>query len=94
MIAPSQGIANSTARNFHRQGDQYTRLHERTANKFHGFSTGGVRQLPLRSVANRLGSSRKYLKISVPLCPKKCGRILGEIRPLANPVWGRGGVGT
>jgi len=25
---------------------------------------------------------------------KMCGRILGEIRPLANPVWGRGGVGT
>ena len=28
-------------------------------------------------------------------CPEKgCGRLLGEDRPRANPVWGRGGVGT
>ena len=25
---------------------------------------------------------------------KRCGRLLGESRPRANPVWGRGGVGT
>jgi hypothetical protein len=25
---------------------------------------------------------------------KGCGRLLGESRPRANPVWGRGGVGT
>jgi hypothetical protein len=25
---------------------------------------------------------------------KRCGRPLGEGRPRANPVWGRGGVGT
>jgi hypothetical protein len=23
---------------------------------------------------------------------KRCGRLLGESRPRANPVWGRGGV--
>src|SRR5262249_45762454 len=26
--------------------------------------------------------------------PKECGRPWGEGRPRANPVWGRGGVGT
>ncbi len=25
---------------------------------------------------------------------KRCGRLRGERRPRANPVWGRGGVGT
>ena len=25
---------------------------------------------------------------------KRCGRLRGESRPRANPVWGRGGVGT
>src|SRR6266568_4181373 len=27
-------------------------------------------------------------------CKKKCGRLRGESRPRAIPVWGRGGVGT
>ena len=26
--------------------------------------------------------------------PKRCGRLRGESRPRASPVWGRGGVGT
>src|SRR5437899_8593687 len=28
------------------------------------------------------------------LLQKSCGRLWGESRPRANPVWGRGGVGT
>ena len=33
-------------------------------------------------------------KLAVTASQKRCGRLRGERRPRANPVWGRGGVGT
>jgi len=67
-------------------------------NKVHGNSTGAVRQFAFCSGVKRREPSRNNRgnAVNIDFVDSEQGAAgpWGEGRPLANPVWGRGGVGT
>ena len=86
------------------EGDRRRNVHSRSRTSaplsreravFHGFSTGSKRKLLCCSaITCRIAGGKNLIKSGFSRIEKRCGRPLGEGRPRANPVWGRGGVGT
>jgi hypothetical protein len=60
-----------------------------------------AKQYPLEAASSRsvplacgIRACVKANRSAISWKQKRCGRLRGESRPRASPVWGRGGVGT